>query len=80
LFVANLLGNNVTVYAPGSGNVLRTVSQGVDRPNALAFGGNSDLFVANSNNTVTVYGTGGTKLLRTITQGLNVPDALVFGP
>ncbi|MGA8533723.1 MAG: hypothetical protein WB615_06410 [Candidatus Tumulicola sp.] len=31
-------GGSVTIYAPGSGSVLRTISQGVKDPYALAFG------------------------------------------
>ena len=73
------LASTVTVYAPGSKNVLRTISQGVNAPYALAFDGSGDLYVANANaNTVTVYASGGGTVLRTISKGVKYPDALAF--
>ena len=47
LYVANYDENAVTVYAPGSTKVLRTIEKGVERPDALAFDGSSNLYVAN---------------------------------
>jgi hypothetical protein len=38
LCVANCEGDTVTVYAQGSTKVLRTISQGVNFPDAPAFG------------------------------------------
>jgi hypothetical protein len=38
LYVVNNSNNTVTEYAPGSSNVLRTISKGIDNPVALAFG------------------------------------------
>jgi DNA-binding beta-propeller fold protein YncE len=50
----------VTVYAPGSKSVLRTISQGLNDPGALAFDGSGNLYVANiTGNAVTVYATEG---------------------
>ena len=81
LYVANYFGNTVTVYAPGSAAVLRTISAGVSGPFALAVGGSGNLFVANaSGNTVTVYAPGSTAVLRTISAGMSGPLALTFGP
>jgi DNA-binding beta-propeller fold protein YncE len=87
LYVANYLGY-VTVYAPGSGSVLRTIKKGVNGPYALAFDGSGNLYVANCGlncggmrkGTATVYSAGRNKLLRTISQGVDQPHALAFGP
>jgi hypothetical protein len=38
LYVANYYGNTVTVYAPYHTAVLRTISAGVNNPEALSFG------------------------------------------
>jgi YVTN family beta-propeller protein len=38
LYVANANNDTVTVYAPGSNTVLRTISQGVSSPYTLKFG------------------------------------------
>jgi YVTN family beta-propeller protein len=71
----------VTVYAPGSKTLLRTISQGVNAPDALAFGRTGNLFVANTgNNSVTAYAPESNTVLRTISQGVNYPYALAFGP
>ena len=77
LYVGNL-GNDITVYNP-SGTVLRTISQGVSYPRALAIDGTGNLYLANyRSNTVTVYAAGGTNLLSTISLGVSAPDALAF--
>jgi hypothetical protein len=84
LYVANYDGNSVTVYAQGSGSVLRTISHGVYHPLALAFDGTLNLYVVNVPASsgyygdVTVYARGSKKVLRTISQGVNGPDALAF--
>ena len=84
LYVANFAPNyesNVTVYAPGSDKVLRTISRGVETPDALAFSPSGNLFVANYvRGTVTVYAPGKTSVRRTISHGVNGPQALAFGP
>ena len=82
LYVANggaYSGGTVTVYAPGSKSVLRTISQGLNDPGALAFDGSGNLYVANiTGNAVTVYAMGGSSLIETISQGVLRPDALAF--
>jgi DNA-binding beta-propeller fold protein YncE len=70
----------VTVYAPGSDSVLRTIAKLA--PTAIAFDPSGNLYVANlpagSNGDVTVYAAGSDKVLRKITQGINSPKALAF--
>ncbi len=60
----------MTAYAPGKTKVRRTISQGVEAPNALAFDGSGKLYVANGEN-VLVYAAGTRKLVRTISRGRN---------
>jgi|HubBroStandDraft_6_1064221.scaffolds.fasta_scaffold82847_2 sugar lactone lactonase YvrE len=93
LFVANCgfgscylsSGNrgSITEYAYGSGAPLRTITDGIDSPQAMAFGKNGLLFVANygyfKKGSVTVYSSG-TKPVRRITAGIRNPDALAVGP
>jgi hypothetical protein len=75
----HVVGSTITVYAPGSTKVLRTITKTVDQPFALAFDGSGNLYVANYGvNTVTVYAPGSTKVLRTIEKGVDRPDALAF--
>ncbi len=77
LYVTNVA--TVTVYAQGSTKVLRTISKGMSGPEALAFDGSGNLYVANyTNNTVTEYAPGGTYAVRTISQGVSGPRALAF--
>jgi hypothetical protein len=79
LYVVNNGNATVTGYAPGSGSVLRTISQGINGPFQLAFDAHGNLYVANgSANTVTVYAPGKIKLKRTISQGVGEPAALAF--
>lgn len=74
-------GNSVTVYAPGSTSVLRTVTQGIQTPVALGFDDAGDLYVANrGNSTVTEYAPGSTSVSRTIFRGINDPAAVALGP
>jgi DNA-binding beta-propeller fold protein YncE len=80
-YVANYFNNTVTVYAPGKTSPLRTISNGIDGPDALAIGRLGYLYVANgAKNTVTEYAPGGTHLVRTISQGVSNPRGLAFGP
>ena len=73
--------STVTVYAQGSGSVLRTIRQGLKEPYRFAFDGSGNLYVANYGyNNVTVYAPGSDTVLRTISQGVNNPHALAFGP
>lgn len=74
---------SITEYAYGSNTPLRTITNGIDSPQAMAFGTNGLLFVANYGNfkkgSVTVYSSG-TKPVRTITAGIHNPDALAVDP
>jgi sugar lactone lactonase YvrE len=74
LYVAN--ASTVTVYAPGSGSVLRKIV-GV-RPSALVFDSSGTLYVANDagKGSVPVYPAGATMPSRTITQKVSVPRTL----
>jgi hypothetical protein len=87
LYVANFatVASNVTVYAPGSTKVLRTISQGVSDPSALTIGPSDYLYVANTDpaspaSTVTEYAPGKTSPVRTIFLGVSDPWALAIGP
>jgi hypothetical protein len=74
LYVANFVGNSVSVYAPGKTSPLRTISKGIAGARALAFDAAQNLYVANfSANTVTVYAPRGTAVIRTISQGVYKP-------
>ena len=92
LFVANCgficyssSGNrgSITEYAYGSATPLRTITDGISSPQAMAFGKNGLLFVANyaysGKGSVTVYSSGTTPV-RTITAGIRNPDALAVDP
>lgn len=74
---------SITEYAYGSDTPLRTITDGIDSPQAMAFGKNGLLFVANYGNfkkgSVTVYSSGA-KPVRTITAGIRNPDALGVDP
>ena len=84
LYVANGSNDTITVYGSGSTSVLRTISQGVKVPLALAFDRSGNLYVANEKGgpehegAVTTYAPGSTSVLRTISQGVNTPGALAF--
>jgi hypothetical protein len=101
LFVANQSGSSsssssgssgsVTVYNTGSSSPARTISDGVNNPNALALTAGGMLFVSNSsgssssssssNGTVTEYASRSTAVRRTITSHISDPVALgVSGP
>jgi DNA-binding beta-propeller fold protein YncE len=77
LYVANNLGDNISVYAKGSNSVLRTISQHMHGPRALAFDQSGNLFVSNGNK-VTVYAAGKAKVLRVINDDVRTPGALAF--
>jgi sugar lactone lactonase YvrE len=84
LYVANLVGNNVTVYT-STGTLSRTIL-GVNRPLGVAVNGADDLFVAsNSGNEVYVFNSAGQQIqvLNKDTSGhyFDAPGALaVYGP
>ena len=71
----------MTIYAPGKGKVLRTITDGLNNPFAVAFDGSGNVYIANlfgDKGAVTVYAPGGASLLRTISQGVYGPEALAF--
>jgi sugar lactone lactonase YvrE len=79
LYVANEIGNSVTIYAPGATMPSRTITQGIAKPKAIALDRSGNLYVANgASNTVTVYASGGSTLLRTISSGVKHPSALAI--
>jgi sugar lactone lactonase YvrE len=75
--------STVTVYAPGSDKVLRTITEGVHFPDAMIFDGSGNLYVANDAENgfgggVTVYALGGSSPILTISKGIENPDALAL--
>jgi hypothetical protein len=69
----------VTVYNSKSA-LIRTISQGISNPKALAFDAHGFLSVANFFGSVTQYAPGSKKVARKITNGINSPFSLAFGP
>jgi len=83
LYVANEKSgageDSVQVFPVGSRKKLRTITEGLSTPDALAFDGSGNLYVANYGNaTVTVYPPGGTSASETISQGISHPIALTI--
>lgn len=79
LYVANLNGHNVTVYASGSTKPFRVITEGVSSPKALAIGPEGNLYVANLyQNSVSMYKPGESKPFLTITQGISTPVAVTL--
>ncbi|MGA8575325.1 MAG: SMP-30/gluconolactonase/LRE family protein [Candidatus Cybelea sp.] len=79
LYAANTYESTVTVYAPGSSDVLRTIVKGIASPSALAFDQTGNLYVANVygneggsevGGTITVYGPGESKPFLSIVNGV----------
>lgn len=69
--------DSVQVFPVGSRKRLRTITDGLSTPDALAFDGSGNLYVANYGNaTVTVYASGSTTVSKTISQGINTPIAI----
>ncbi len=74
--------DSVTVYAPHSTSLLRTITQGVDVPSSMAIDAAGDVYVANlgpptaPRPSLTVYAAGSTSLLRKVTKGMKNPAAL----
>lgn len=76
IFVGNLGNNTITEYAYPGGALVRTISQGVNQPRALAVDYLGNLYSGNfGSNNITVYGSAG-NLIRTITQGVTGPYGL----
>ncbi|MBV8489755.1 MAG: hypothetical protein JO199_04420 [Candidatus Eremiobacteraeota bacterium] len=71
---------SVFVYSLASGTLQRTITIGVHQPQALAFDGARNLYVANGSapGSVTVYASGATTPSRTISTGGELPAALAF--
>lgn len=81
LYVANnsILGNDVTEYAHGHADVLRTISKDVWTPVALLVDDKDNLYVANyTGESVTVYKKNETQPYRRITDGVKWPQALAL--
>lgn len=79
LYVANAGPSTVTVYAANGSSVLRTISDGVSQPDAMAFDAAGNLYVANAGtDTVTVYAPGSSSVLRTVSRGVDDPAALAL--
>ena len=71
--------DSIQVFPVGSSKRLRTITAGLNKPDALAFDGSGNLYVANYGNaTVTVYPPGSTTVSETISQGINTPIALAL--
>src|SRR5579862_5277248 len=69
----------VIEYSGGGPSIVRTVSNLIDTPEALAFDQAGNLYVANRNyNAATIYASGHTNVKRTISVGINAPDDLAF--
>lgn len=79
LYVANLGDDTVKVYAPGGDTIVKSVSDGVSLPTALAFHG-SLLLVANTGgNNVTGYSPNSRDLILVVPTGDLAPNALAIG-
>jgi sugar lactone lactonase YvrE len=71
--------NPISVYAHGSGSLLRTISQGVYFPCAITLDASGNLYVANyGSSTVAVFPTGASEPSRTINEGVDYPYALTL--
>jgi hypothetical protein len=71
--------SSITVYAPGSNTLLRTITDGVSSPWSMAFDQAGHLYVANRFiNTVTMYSPGSSELVQTLSN-IYAPESLVVG-
>ena len=81
----------VTVYAKGTSFPIRTITDGIAKPSALAFDSAGNLYVLNSCSlnssdecvqtpAVTVYAPGGSSPIRTITNGVEGSGGLALDP
>lgn len=76
-YFSNAAANTITVYKAHSKKVLRTITQGVSAPGAIAFDASGNLYCANQGN-VTVYAPGASSPYFTITGSINQPNSLAF--
>lgn len=83
VYVANWYGNDVAVYGAGGKPKLRTITNGVEFPNALTVDTSGALYVGNFGSpsgsftsSVSVYGAGHSGPSRIITDGVRGPFAL----
>jgi hypothetical protein len=83
LYISGPLGGpktSITEYAPGNTKLLRTITDGISNPLAMATDSDGTLYVANAgNNSITVYAPGSTNVLRRITKGIDDPVSLAIG-
>jgi hypothetical protein len=84
LYVAYFGNNNVShidVYRPGAHTPFRSIGNGVNAPQKLAFGPHGTLYVPNDNSTnVTVYPPGSNTPSNTIVSGIYTPFAVAISP
>jgi len=76
LGVADSGANAVTLYTSGQSAPLAMIQSGVTNPQAVAFDGYGDLFVANQPGSVTVYAPPYNQAPVTIAGGVNHPQSL----
>jgi len=80
LYVANVNGHNVAVYAPGGTVPTRVITKGATSPRALTFSNGGELYVANVyQDTVSVYDPGSNTPRLTIHVPYKDPASIVIG-
>ncbi|MGA8576906.1 MAG: hypothetical protein WB609_14635 [Candidatus Cybelea sp.] len=75
------LPDEINVYQAGTTKLLRSITQGVHSPHALAFDSAGNLYVVNQNSkkpSVTVYAPGSSSILRKMTERLAYPAAIAI--
>jgi len=73
--------DEINVYQAGTAKLLRSITQGVHTPRALAFDSAGNLYVVNQNGkkpSVTVYASGSGSILRKMTERLVYPAAIAI--
>ena len=74
VYAADFSNSTVSVYDGKSYALIRTISQGVSKPDALAFDESGNLYVSNyAANSVSVYAPGTSRPAATITDGVSLP-------
>jgi 6-phosphogluconolactonase (cycloisomerase 2 family) len=75
------VSGQIDVFKSQSSTILRTITSGVDGPEALTLDSQGRLYVANlGNNTVTAYAQNKNVVAQSYSQFINVPTAVVVGP